>query len=109
MQLRPFIYIILFVLVACKNSQTTDKQVFRYNVTEGIASMDPAFAKNQSIIWAVKQVYNTLVEPDNQLNIRPCLAKDWEVAEDRKTFIFHLRTDVYFHDNEAFTGGKGRL
>jgi peptide/nickel transport system substrate-binding protein len=109
MQIRPLIYIIIFTLVACKNRQTIDKQVFRYNVTEGIASLDPAFAKNQSIIWAVKQVYNTLVEPDNQLNIRPCLAKSWEVAEDRKTFIFHLRTDVYFHDNESFTGGKGRL
>ncbi|WP_344813525.1 ABC transporter substrate-binding protein [Chitinophaga oryziterrae] len=82
--------------------------MFRYNVTEGIATMDPAFAKSQSVIWAVKQVYNTLVEPDNQLNIRPCLAKGWEVAADHKTFVFHLRTDVYFHDNESFIGGKGR-
>lgn len=108
MQVRPFIYIILITLIACKNRQQLDKQVFRYNVTEGIASLDPAFAKNQSIIWAVKQVYNTLVEPDNQLNIRPCLAKSWEVAADHQTFIFHLRTDIYFHDNEAFTAGKGR-
>ena len=109
MQIRTFIYIIVITLVACNNRQPIDKQVFRYNVTEGIASLDPAFAKNQSIIWAVKQVYNTLVEPDNQLNIRPCLAKSWEVAEDHQTFIFHLRTDIYFHDNESFIGGKGRL
>ncbi|SFE53213.1 peptide/nickel transport system substrate-binding protein [Chitinophaga sp. CF118] len=109
MQLRLFIILSVCTLVACKNRQQIDKQVFRYNVTEGIATLDPAFAKNQSVIWAVKQVYNTLVEPDNQLNIRPCLAKSWEVAADHKTFIFHLRTDVYFHDNESFIGGKGRL
>ena len=30
----------------------------------GIASLDPAFAKNQSIMWAVHQLYNTLVEVD---------------------------------------------
>lgn len=108
MQVRLFIIILASTLVACKNTQHTDKQVFRYNVTEGIATMDPAFAKNQSVIWATKQVYNTLVEPDNQLNIRPCLAKSWEVAEDHKTFIFHLRTDVYFHDNESFIKGEGR-
>lgn len=109
MQVRLFIYIFICTLVACKSGQQVDKQVFRYNVTEGIATLDPAFAKNQSVIWAVKQVYNTLVEPDNQLNIRPCLAKSWEVATDHQTFIFHLRTDVYFHDNESFIGGKGRL
>lgn len=108
MQVRTLIIILISTLVACKHMQHTDKQVFRYNVTEGIATMDPAFAKSQSVIWAVKQVYNTLVEPDNQLNIRPCLAKDWEVAADHKTFIFHLRTDVYFHDNESFIGGRGR-
>jgi peptide/nickel transport system substrate-binding protein len=108
MQVRTLIIILISTLVACKNTQHTDKQVFRYNVTEGIATMDPAFAKNQSVIWAVKQVYNTLVEPDNQLNIRPCLAKSWKVATDHKTFIFHLRTDVYFHDNESFIRGEGR-
>ncbi|GAA3955644.1 ABC transporter substrate-binding protein [Chitinophaga oryziterrae] len=108
MQVRTLIIILISTLVACKHTQHTDKQVFRYNVTEGIATMDPAFAKSQSVIWAVKQVYNTLVEPDNQLNIRPCLAKGWEVAADHKTFVFHLRTDVYFHDNESFIGGKGR-
>jgi peptide/nickel transport system substrate-binding protein len=109
MQVRPLIYLIILTLVACKNRQQVDKQVFRFNVTEGIASLDPAFAKSYSVIWAVKQVYSTLVEPDNQLNIKPCLAKSWEVTADHKTFIFHLRTDVYFHDNESFIGGKGRL
>jgi peptide/nickel transport system substrate-binding protein len=48
------------------------------------------------------------VEPDDQLNIRPSLATRWEVTPDHKTYIFHLRQDVYFHDNEMFAGGKGR-
>jgi peptide/nickel transport system substrate-binding protein len=82
--------------------------VFRYNEQTGIATLDPAFAKNQSIIWAVHQLYNTLVETDQELNIVPSLAKSWEVSGDRRTYIFHLRTDVFFHDNDAFPGGKGR-
>ena len=108
MQIRLLIILLVSVLAACKNTQHTDKQVFRYNVTEGIATMDPAFAKNQAVIWATKLVYNTLVEPDNQLNIKPSLAKSWEVSDDHKTFVFHLRTDVYFHDNESFKEGQGR-
>ncbi|MEJ7738944.1 MAG: ABC transporter substrate-binding protein [Chitinophagaceae bacterium] len=84
------------------------KNVFRYNESSGIATLDPAFAKNQSIMWVVHQLYNTLVETDEHLNMVPSLAKHWEAAPDRKTFIFHLRNDVYFHDNEVFPGGKGR-
>lgn len=105
-------YACLLALVACLGScgpkGAGDKQVFRYNVTEGISSLDPAFAKSQAILWAVHQLYNTLVEPDTLLVIRPSLATRWEVSADRLTYTFHLRNDVYFHDNESFAGGKGR-
>jgi peptide/nickel transport system substrate-binding protein len=95
-------------LAACHTATHYDKKVFRYNESSGIATLDPAFAKNQSVIWAVHQLYNTLVETDSNLNIVPSLAKTWEVSADRLTYIFHLRTDVFFHDNDAFPGGKGR-
>ncbi|MVT11218.1 ABC transporter substrate-binding protein [Chitinophaga tropicalis] len=100
--------LVLCLIAACNNRPSSGKQVFRYNVVEGISSLDPAFSRNQAVIWAVRQVYNTLVEPDSNLNIQPSLATRWEVSEDRRTYTFHLRTDVYFHDNEAFPGGKGR-
>ncbi|MBW8686898.1 ABC transporter substrate-binding protein [Chitinophaga rhizophila] len=99
---------LILLITACGHPGSTGKQVFRYNVPEGIASLDPAFAKNQAVIWAVRQVYNTLVEPDEQLNIRPSLATRWDVSEDHKTYTFHLRPDVYFHDSEIFPEGKGR-
>jgi peptide/nickel transport system substrate-binding protein len=93
---------------ACDSKEHDNRKVFRYNETTGIASLDPAFAKNQSIIWPVHQLFNTLVETDSNLNIVPSLAYRWEVSEDRLTYIFHLRNDVFFHDNEAFPQGKGR-
>ncbi|ASZ12916.1 ABC transporter substrate-binding protein [Chitinophaga pendula] len=96
------------MVFSCGTRARSGRQVFRYNQQEGIATLDPAFAKNQSIIWAVRQLFNTLVEPDSQLEIRPSLAKGWEVSADRRTYTFHLRSDVYFHDSEIFPGGKGR-
>lgn len=99
----------LLVLTSCGSGRKSDKMVFRYNESTGIATLDPAFAKNQSIIWAVHQLYNTLVETDEQLRIVPSLATQWEVSADRLVYTFHLRKDVFFHDNEAFPGGKGRL
>lgn len=107
MKITRFIWMV-FLLAACTSRTAEKRQVFRYNVMEGIATLDPAFAKNQSIIWAVRQLYNTLVEPDQHLQIRPSLAKSWEVSADAKVYTFHLRTDVYFHDNPIFPGGKGR-
>lgn len=96
------------VLSSCGSGQQSDKQVFRCNITEGVSSLDPAFAKSQAIIWAVHQLYSTLVEPDSQMVIRPSLATRWEESADHLTYTFYLRQDVYFHDNEAFPGGKGR-
>ncbi|RYF86400.1 MAG: ABC transporter substrate-binding protein, partial [Chitinophagaceae bacterium] len=98
-----------FLLVSsCATKRNTEKQIFRYNETSGIASLDPAFAKNQSIMWAVHQLYNTLVEVDDQLQIKPSLAHRWEFSADKKTITFFLRSDVLFHDSEIFPAGKGR-
>lgn len=59
-------------------------------------------------MWAVHQLYNTLVEVDSQLNIVPSLAKRWTISDDKKTYTFHLRNDVWFHDDDCFPNSKGR-
>ena len=94
---------------SCTNVTVSSKKAFTYNESTGIATLDPAFAKNQSIMWPVHQIYNTLVEIDTGLNIVPSLAKNWDISADRLLYTFHLRTGIRFHDNEAFTNGKGRL
>jgi oligopeptide transport system substrate-binding protein len=95
-------------LISCKSHLHPDKKIFHYNESTGIASLDPAFAKNQSVMWAVHQLYNTLVEVDSGMKIVPSLAKDWEISADNKTYTFHLRTDVLFQDDAVFTNGVGR-
>ncbi len=97
------------IFSACTNKRNKDLKIFYYNEQTGIASLDPVFAKNQSVMWAVHQLYNTLVEIDDSLHIGPSLAKSWDISADRKTYTFHLRNDVFFHDDPAFPGGKGRL
>ncbi|MEO6670693.1 MAG: ABC transporter substrate-binding protein, partial [Ferruginibacter sp.] len=96
------------VLCSCTNHDHPDKKIFRYNQAEGIASLDPAFAKNQSVMWAIHQLYSTLVEVDEDMEIKPSLAKSWEFSNDKRSIVFHLRDDVFFHDDVAFTNGRGR-
>jgi peptide/nickel transport system substrate-binding protein len=101
-------FLLSFVLAACYSSEKGAAGYFLYNDASGIQSLDPAFAKNQSVMWPVHQLYNTLVEPDSALNMVPSLATRWEISADRKTYTFFLRNDVFFHDDASFPGGKGR-
>ncbi len=103
-----FIVAIVVLFSGCYNKKNKEANIFHYNEFNGIASLDPAFAKSQSVMWSAHQLFNTLVEIDDSLHIIPSLAKSWDISEDRTSFIFHLRTDVFFHDDEAFPGGKGR-
>ncbi|MEO8962572.1 MAG: ABC transporter substrate-binding protein [Ginsengibacter sp.] len=98
---------VLLLFTSCSHHERAEN-VFHYNEQSGIATLDPAFAKNQSIIWAVHQIYNTLLETDDHLNIIPSLAKSWDVSADNLTFTFHLRNDVFFQDDDAFPVSKGR-
>jgi ABC-type transport system substrate-binding protein len=94
--------------LSCYNSEKHSQNIFHYNEQTGIASLDPAQAKNQSIMWAVHQLYNTLVEVDSQLNIVPSLATRWAISDDKTRYTFYLRNDVVFHDDPCFPNGKGR-
>ncbi len=93
---------------SCSKKAPETRKFFRYNQVSGIASLDPAFAKDQAGSWACNQLYNSLVQLDNQLNVKPCIASSWDISSDGLIYTFHLRTDVRFHDNACFVNGKGR-
>jgi len=104
-----FIILILLVLFSCNNENPSDNRtVFRYNESKGIATLDPAFAKSQVLIWPVNQLYNGLVQMSNTLKVQSCIAKSWKITDQGKKYTFTLRSDVYFHDHQLFKHGKGR-
>ncbi len=59
-------------------------------------------------MWHTNNLYNRLIEYDDNMNIVPSLAKSWTVSDDRKVYTFTIRDDVFFHDNDVFPNGKGR-
>jgi ABC-type transport system substrate-binding protein len=104
-----FSTLLILFLYSCYSSEKDRGNIFHYNEQTGIASLDPAFAKNQSVMWAIHQLYNTLVEVDSNLNIIPSLARTWTISPDKTTYTFSLRSDVVFHDDACFPQGKGRF
>ena len=73
-----------------------DKQVFRYNESAAITSLDPAAARSLEHMWVVDQLYDGLVELNADLEVVPCVAKSWEVDPVTHTYTFHLRPGVSF-------------
>ena len=110
MRLKNTFYILLLLLINSCQSKTDElkKNIFRYNESKGIATLDPAFAKSQVLIWPTNQIYNGLLQMDNELNIKPCIAKKWEILNSGKTYQFTLRDDVYFHDHNIFENKQER-
>ena len=106
-----YLFLLTFLILAsCKSKhfENDGRTVFRYNESAGITSLDPAFARNQANIWAVNQLFNGLVQLDDNLKVKPCIAKSWEISTDGQSYTFHLRNDVYFHQSEAFADKKAR-
>ena len=94
--------ILCFLVLLISSCSSVDesaqtKNIFRYNESSGIHSFDPAFAKDQSRIWFCNQVYNSLVQLDDTLQVQASIAKRWSVSNNSLVYNFVLRDDVQFH------------
>ena len=48
----------VLAMAGCRMPDNSDKQIFRYNESAGITTLDPAYAKDQSLIWGCTQLYS---------------------------------------------------
>lgn len=102
----PYSIVVMLLCLgfSCSDSghSEIDHLVFRYNEHKNINSLDPAFSKDLADIWATNQLFNGLVQMDENLNVKPSIAKSWTITDSAKTYTFQLRNDVYFHKHELF-------
>lgn len=70
-----------------------------------LLTLDPAAMTGNEVVGIVVNLYDSLVEldPNALTNVRPALAKSWNISPDRKTLTFHLRDDVKFHSGNPLT------
>ena len=94
--------VILLVSCSSKSNTYSDLDVFRYNEHKNIGSLDPAFSKDNADIWATNQLFNGLVQMDENLNVKPCIANSWEITDSATVYTFSLRNDVRFHKDILF-------
>jgi peptide/nickel transport system substrate-binding protein len=65
--------------------------------------LDPHKTTAYPSFQVLENVYDTLVQPNVDLEFEPALAESWEVSDDGLVWTFHLREGVEFHDGSPFT------
>ncbi|WP_353232343.1 ABC transporter substrate-binding protein [Pseudomonas helleri] len=67
-------------------------------------SLMPAIKPSAPNLFVTGNIFDGLIEFDKDLNPKPGLATSWEVSQDGKRVVFHLRKGVKWHDGVPFTG-----
>ncbi len=65
--------------------------------------LDPHRTTAYASFQVLENVYDTLVQPDENLEMEPALAESWETSKDQLTWTFKLQDGVKFHDGKEFT------
>ncbi len=66
-------------------------------------SLNPVIATDGQSYIAEWPIFDSLVELDDKLNVKPLLAEAWEVSRDGLTYTFKLKKGVRWHDGKPFT------
>ena len=98
-----FLLMLLFLFSSCGKREDPNEglSIFKYNEAAGILTLDPIYAKDLPHIWACNQLYSSLVAFDEEMNVVPRVAKSWDISDDGTVYTFHLRNDVFFHEDES--------
>jgi len=65
--------------------------------------LDPAYETDGNSFMICDNIFEALVfYADESTALEPGLAKSWDIAPDGKTYTFHLRKGVKFHDGTPF-------
>jgi len=65
-------------------------------------SLDPRFNTTAYGMYVVQQIYDGLIELDEELGFENVVAEDFETPSDTE-YVFHLREGIKFHDGEELT------
>lgn len=80
----------------------------RTNACDEFKTLIPVAIDEINNFHIASQIYEGLVRFDKDLDVIPALARSWDLSQDRKKYTFHLRRNVFFHDDVCFEKGKGR-
>src|ERR1700737_1508490 len=103
--ISSFVVISGFVLITlggCSHTAKAGRSSLSLLIESNPTNLDPRVATDGQSQHLDGLIFSSLVERDEQMNLRGDLAESWD-APDPLTYVFHLRPGVRFHDGSAVT------
>ena len=100
------IFIILIIIfVFAINQKSTNTEIKEINITLGSEpnSLDPAISLTIDVRAYLSNLFEGLVNLDENGEIREGVAQKWEANDDNTEFIFYLRKDAKWSDGTPIT------
>ncbi|MDL2318834.1 ABC transporter substrate-binding protein [Eubacteriales bacterium OttesenSCG-928-A19] len=94
--------LLILGLMPAMASAEAEGAVIKFGTDAEPIGFDPHTISAVASLRVINQLYNTLVNLDENLNVIPELAASWEQT-DETTYVFHLREDVKFHNGRGMT------
>ena len=91
------------VLAACGGGSSDTASTIKAAIAGEPDQLDPQKSSSYFTFEVLENVFDTLVEPDEKLQMRPALAESWVVDADGLNWDFTLRDGVTFHNGDPLT------
>jgi ABC-type transport system substrate-binding protein len=105
--------VILSFIVGCQQEPTGPPEkvqpevrtggVYRAPLPWSPRTLDPAFSTDIYAVTLIQQIFDGLVQFDQNLNVVPALATNWKVSSDGLVYTFNIREDANFHNGRQVT------
>jgi peptide/nickel transport system substrate-binding protein len=102
---KKILVLLLISLLILSVSMTglAQEKILVFGSSGDAARLDPADVTDGESIQRMDNIFEGLVEYEaGSTEIKPCLAESWDISEDGKEIVFHLRKGVKFHDGTDF-------
>ncbi len=97
---KLLLLVILPVLFSCAGEK--GRKSVSIGFMGSFVSFDP-YACSEHVTFSINtNIFESLVTSDKDMAVQPALAKSWENV-DAKTWVFHLRKGVLFHNGDTLT------
>jgi len=92
--------VLSFASISC--SRPADRDTLVMIIEASPTNLDPRIGTDAQSERIGMLLFDSLVHRDEHFNLQPWLAEKWEIP-DPKTYIFHLRPGVRFHNGQPLT------
>ncbi|OWU72883.1 peptide ABC transporter substrate-binding protein [Marinibacterium profundimaris] len=83
--------------------QLADDQTFTYRVLDELSSLDPQIVEDVIGSEFARDLFEGLMSQDEDGNLVPGVATDYDVSDDKLTYTFHLRPEAVWSNGDPVT------